>query len=199
MGNDTLPGSDLSELEKRMSHQLDALMYIGIAEAPPDPSRVTATQVAEQLRRHQDKLAMHAMMYGVGTPTGRIPQQNPAWHAHPSQMQALFRDQLQRQQARAEVIAEYNKLMESASGPENSRVRGLFASWWAAYRIGSDNPSPYPRSSTVSRRNIYSDDPMERAKMIAEVRVGFAKCVTAARLRAERIAQRKRQKETGRE
>lgn len=94
-----------------------------------------------------------------------------------------YHEQVQRMMDRQAVLNEYKKLYESIP-PGDGVLRGMFARWWGVYR--------------VKNQNIY--DVAQHPRMIAEVRIGFAKCVEAARerrrIREAREAQRRHNWET---
>lgn len=98
-------------------------------------------------------------------------------------MSQYYHENLEGMMQRQSVLDEYKKLHDSIP-KEESLLRGMFTRWWGMYRLA--NPSIY--------------DTREHPRMIAEVRIGLAKCAEAARLRKRareaREARRKHDWET---
>lgn len=163
----------------------------------------TATQIVHETRE-REKLLQHAQMYGVGVAKLRAGlaahQSTPAevqarlnrysqedalltarWSVGNPNMQNLFKEQAERARVRSMVIDEFSRLIVSIEGPEHARLRGVFTHWWGEYR----NANHY----------VYSDDEALQTHRVAEVRIGFAKCIEAVREREKRLAERRAKRE----
>jgi hypothetical protein len=169
-------------------HSADAMQYV-----------LTATQLQEQRSRMMEKTLRHAMMYGQavagvtgaqisGTITGRVsPQQVNAqqvqakWVGSIPSMQATFDAHRHRQRVRSMLLDEFNRIIASIKAPEHARLRGIFTTWWNTYRQGTIN--------------VYSEDEETQTRRVAEVRIGFARCIEAAREREKLAAARKAKRE----
>lgn len=109
------------------------------------------------------------------------------WSARNPNMQNLFKEQAERARVRSMVIDEFSRLIVSIEGPEHARLRGVFTHWWGEYR----NANHYG----AGHKNIYNEDEALQTHRVAEVRIGFAKCIEAVREREKRLAERRAKRE----
>lgn len=130
--------------------------------------------------------SIDAMRYAM-----RYAQQDAAliarWTARNPNMQNLYAQQAARVRVRSMVIDEFNRLVVNIEGSEHARLRSVFVCWWSEYR----NANHYG----AGHKNIYSDDEALQTRRVAEVRIGFAKCIEAVREREKRLAERRAKRE----